>query len=42
MPGSMDGAGDSYTDLGPPLKMMPLGARALISATVMVGATISE
>ena len=38
----MDGAGVSYTDLGPPLKMMPLGERARISSTEMLAGTISE
>jgi hypothetical protein len=38
----MDGAGDSYTDFGPPDKMIPLGARARISSTVIVDGTISE
>ena len=36
------GAGVSYTDLGPPEKMIPLGRRALISPTVMEEETISE
>ena len=42
MAGSIDGAGVSYTDFGPPLKMIPFGARALISSTEIDDGTISE
>jgi hypothetical protein len=42
MAASMEGAGVSWTDLGPPLKMMPLGARRRISSTEMEAGTISE
>ena len=42
MPGSIDGAGVSYTDFGPPEKMIPFGARARISSTEMEDGTISE
>src|SRR5205085_447825 len=38
----MVGAPSTCTDLGPPLKMMPLGLRASISATGMSRGTISE
>src|SRR4051795_5898450 len=39
---SMVGAPSTCTDLGPPLKMMPLGLRASISSIGMFRGTISE
>jgi len=36
------GAPGSYTELGPPDRMIALGSRASISATGMVCGTISE
>ena len=42
MAGSMDGAGVSLTDFGPPDKMMPEGRRAANSAALVVCGTISE
>src|SRR5688572_12176993 len=40
--GSMVGAPSTWTDFGPPLRMIPLGLRASISDTGMVCGTISE
>ena len=40
--GSMLGAPSTWTDFGPPEKLMPAGRRASISATGMVWGTISE
>src|SRR5947209_1700926 len=41
-PASIAGAPSTCTDLGPPLRMMPAGLRASISATDMLCGTISE
>ena len=42
MAGSIDGAGVSFTDFGPPDRMMPDGCLATSSAAVEVWGTISE
>ena len=42
MAGSMEGAGSSLTDFGPPDRMMPDGRLATSSAAVEVWGTISE
>jgi hypothetical protein len=39
--GLMVGAPSTWTEAGPPLKMIPLGRRASISATGIVWGTIS-
>ena len=42
MAGSMAGAGVSFTDFGPPDRMIPWGRWASNSAAVAVWGTISE
>ncbi len=40
--GSTVGAPSSYTEFGPPLRMMPVGFQARIQSAVRVGGWISE
>src|SRR4051812_35137061 len=40
--GSAVGTSSSYTDAGPPLRMIPVGRQSLIHSTVRVGGWISE
>ena len=40
-PGSTEGAPSTWTEAGPPLKMMPAGLRSASSCAVIVWGTIS-